>query len=185
MKYTGQTSYILCLLATLSFNDCLPDTPIDQEYVKLADALQLLEHQPNNIEIISRIGNLYRDMDKYEESVPYFRKAVELQPNNVQSILELAHTLNMIEETDEALKLCQSILDINPNIQEALYNYGFTLKKTGDWKSVMHEVVQALLELVGNVTPPISHSTDQSASIDSCADLIDKLTQISIHPHKK
>ncbi|HPM35408.1 MAG TPA: tetratricopeptide repeat protein, partial [Spirochaetota bacterium] len=52
---------------------------------------ELLETEPNNVEIILKIANAYKDIQDYDKAIDYYLKAIKIDPKNYDAITELGH----------------------------------------------------------------------------------------------
>ena len=42
----------------------------------------LLEKDPHNVELVTRIGNLYYDMSEYDKAIDYYEQSLSLKPDD-------------------------------------------------------------------------------------------------------
>ena len=64
---------------------------------------------------------------KFEESISYFDKILEIDPNHVGALNNKAVALDKLGKFEEAISLYDKLIEINPNDVNVLYNIGAIL----------------------------------------------------------
>lgn len=81
---------------------------------------RFLDHHPNDIPAITRIGSILLQTGKSLEAFPYFEKAAALAPDDAASQFNLAINHNRMGNVAEGMKYTDRALDIDPNFVRAL-----------------------------------------------------------------
>ena len=83
-----------------------------------AKALQL---EPNNPDVLTDQGVMYRELKEYDRAVANFEKARRINPNHLQSLFNLgvvyAHDLH---QTDKAVAAWTKVIEIDPSSAQAV-----------------------------------------------------------------
>jgi len=91
----------------------------------------LIRHNPGAWIAYNNLGNLYRVMDKSDEALALYNKAIELKPDYVDAYNNLANIYGERGKSDEALALYKKVIAENPNYAIAYYNLGVFYNKMG------------------------------------------------------
>jgi serine/threonine protein kinase/predicted Zn-dependent protease len=73
------------------------------------------EMLPGSSEVALALGRVFRLEGQWNQSVAYFRQALDLDPRNLEILLQGATTYANLRQFPAALKLCDRVLDIAPN----------------------------------------------------------------------
>ena len=93
---------------------------------KLSEAIKtlLVVYDEKGYEVNVRLGWLYYQAGKFEESVSYYNKAIVLMPYAVEPHWGIALPLDALKRTDDLIPHYKKILEINPDNSVALYRMG-------------------------------------------------------------
>jgi cytochrome c-type biogenesis protein CcmH/NrfG len=99
------------------------------ELKKVADAqvqplLEKLKNNPNDLELLANIGNVYYDGQLYPNAIEFYQRALKLQPNNTNIRTDMATAYWYSGNADEAIKEFQKSLSYEPNKPNTLFNLG-------------------------------------------------------------
>jgi cytochrome c-type biogenesis protein CcmH/NrfG len=86
--------------------------------------LAQLKTDPNNFEVLVKLGNTYYDGQAYPQSIEYYEKALKIQPNNPDVRTDLGTSYWYTGDPDKALANFQKSLSIRPNHAGTLFNVG-------------------------------------------------------------
>ena len=79
-----------------------------------------LELQPNNPDVITDQGVMYRELGAHDKAIANFKKANELDPKHIQSLYNLgvvyAHDL---KDADKAAQAWRRVIDVAPGSPQA------------------------------------------------------------------
>jgi cytochrome c-type biogenesis protein CcmH/NrfG len=91
---------------------------------KAAPLLEKLKSDPNNSDLLSQVGNIYKSTHQFQEAAGYYEKALKVDPKNVPIRTELASCMYYNGDVDGALRQLQQSLRDKPNDANALFNLG-------------------------------------------------------------
>ncbi len=115
---------------------------------RTAEALGLFEKalslDPNHIESLLWLGNLYRAEDNLTEAIRLHRKARGINERNVEVLLALAQDLEEAKRFEEALQTLNDILRLDPGHLTALIRKRDLFVRLEQWHEAL-EVQQRLL----------------------------------------
>lgn len=75
------------------------------------------------------MGWMLCENEKFEESLFYFNKALELDPNNFYILHSKGYALENLGKYQEALKYYDKVLNVNPGDENGLKGRESVLKK--------------------------------------------------------
>jgi cytochrome c-type biogenesis protein CcmH/NrfG len=102
-------------------------TPAQQKEMlnqSLAPLLETLKTNPDDVDTIVKVGNLYYDGQQYQEAVQYYRLAAKSQPKNADLLTDLGTSLWYTGDADGAIAEFQTALKYQPNHPGTLFNLG-------------------------------------------------------------
>jgi tetratricopeptide (TPR) repeat protein len=82
-------------------------------------------------EYLSSLGTALQRLDRHEEALKAFDKAVQLKPGDADLWKDLGSALAELKRTDEALLSFQHALKLKPDHWDAAYRAGFMLRELG------------------------------------------------------
>jgi len=102
-----------------------PQMPSLEDLKRMAEPLLAkLKTDPNNSDLLNKIGTLYKATHQFKEAAGYYQKAVDVDPKNVAARTELASCLFYQGDADGAIHQCQQSLRYDPNDANSLFNLG-------------------------------------------------------------
>ena len=109
--------------------DPLAATPTAGQLKKMADTqaaplLDNLKSDPNNAELLARIGNIYYDVKQYPEAIDYYHRSLRLQPANAAVRTDMGTAYWYSGNADTALAEFDKALTYEPNKANTLFNIG-------------------------------------------------------------
>jgi cytochrome c-type biogenesis protein CcmH/NrfG len=110
-------------------------TPEQMKAVGNAQATPLLEKlqsDPNNAELLARIGNVYYDMQQYPIAINYYQQSLKLQPANTDVRTDMATAYWYTGDADTAIVEFKKSLSYEPNKPNTLFNLGIV-----EWQGKM------------------------------------------------
>jgi len=97
--------------------------PKDAELDRQVKALMtMLESEPNNVEAMTALGNLYFDHSMWKEAQRWYLKSLEAKPGDANVMTDYAVVLRNLGKGQEALSLLDKVLAKDPAHWQALYN---------------------------------------------------------------
>jgi tetratricopeptide (TPR) repeat protein len=98
---------------------------------KVAQEINELERgislNPENVEALIRLGNLYFDTDRPEKAIIAYNKALELDPNSPDVLTDLGVMYRRKGQPLEAIKAFDKAIKINPRHEASRFNKGVVL----------------------------------------------------------
>jgi tetratricopeptide (TPR) repeat protein len=103
--------------------------PTPEQMKKMADtqAAPLLEQakaNPNDPDLLGKIGNIYYDVQDYPTSIAYYQRVLKIQPTNADVRTDLATAYWYTGNPDSAIQEFNKALTYEPNKANALFNLG-------------------------------------------------------------
>ena len=92
-----------------------------------------LQNHPDSYEANFSLACLYSDHQKYEQALPFFKKAVEIVPASAKAHIMIGEIYFLQESYLEAGENCLKALEIEPDNSEALNNLGVLLFIQGEY----------------------------------------------------
>jgi len=102
-------------------------TPAQQKEMldqSVAPLLETLKTNPDDVDTIVKVGNLYYDGQQYQEAVQYYRLAAKSQPKNADLLTDLGTSLWYTGDADGAIAEFQKALKYQPDHPGTLFNLG-------------------------------------------------------------
>jgi cytochrome c-type biogenesis protein CcmH/NrfG len=102
-------------------------TPAQQKEMldqSAAPLLEALKTNPDDVDTIVKVGNLYYDGRQYPEAIKYYRLAAKIQPKNADLLTDLGTSLWYTGDADGAIAEFQTALKYQPNHPGTLFNLG-------------------------------------------------------------
>lgn len=89
-----------------------------------APLLDAVNKNPNDVEALANLGNVYYDGEQYPEAIKYYQRALEVNPNNPDVRTDLGTAYWYLGDPDRALAEFKKSLKIRPNHPGTLFNMG-------------------------------------------------------------
>jgi cytochrome c-type biogenesis protein CcmH/NrfG len=86
--------------------------------------LAQLKTNPNDLETLEKLGNLYYDSQAYPQAIEVYEKALNLQPTNADVRTDLGTAYWYTGNADKAIASFEQALAIRPNHPGTLFNLG-------------------------------------------------------------
>ncbi|MBD3194706.1 MAG: tetratricopeptide repeat protein [Candidatus Lokiarchaeota archaeon] len=81
-----------------------------------------LNLDPDNKDILIRIGLSYRLKKEYDSAIEWYEKALEIDPDDVLALNNIGYAYECKEEIEKAIKMFEKALQIEPSYELALLN---------------------------------------------------------------
>ncbi|MGD1025225.1 MAG: tetratricopeptide repeat protein [Candidatus Sulfotelmatobacter sp.] len=103
--------------------------PSLEDMKKMADTkagplIDKLKTDPNNVDLLTQVGNIYKATHQFKDAATYYDKIVQIDPRNVAMRTELASCLYYNGDVDGALGQIQQSLHYDPKDANSLFNLG-------------------------------------------------------------
>lgn len=116
----------------------------------IVDAKAVLALDSNNVVMLNNMGVIMTDLDRAEESLPYFIKAFELAPERSELIGNIGWGYLCAERYDESLIWYNREVETNPNSGFGYSNRGYLKIQMGDLKGAKRDLKKAIKYDVSN-----------------------------------
>jgi tetratricopeptide (TPR) repeat protein len=88
---------------------------------------EILRKDPNNLQALINIGNLYFDTRQDLAAIEHYRRALSLDPRNVNVRTDLAVCYRRSGNPDRAIEELKKVISIDPRHPQSRYNLGVIL----------------------------------------------------------
>jgi cytochrome c-type biogenesis protein CcmH/NrfG len=120
---------------------------------KAAPLLEKLKSDPNNTDLLTKVGDLYQATHQFKEAAGYYDKALHVDPKNVPIRTQMASCLYYGGDVDGAISQLQQALHFDPKDANSLFNLGMIkLQGKNDSKGAL-AAWQLLLKSNPQLTP--------------------------------
>jgi cytochrome c-type biogenesis protein CcmH/NrfG len=89
-----------------------------------APLLEQLQKDPNNPDLLNKIGTMYRATHQFKTAIDYYQKSLAINPKNVGARTDLASCLYYLGDVDGALAQLNKSLTYDPKHAGTLMNIG-------------------------------------------------------------
>jgi cytochrome c-type biogenesis protein CcmH/NrfG len=101
------------------------DGPSPEQVAKSAEPLAAqLKTDPNNFELLAKLGNVYYDGHLFPQAIDYYDKALKIQPNNPDVRTDLGTAYWYSGDPDKAIENFKKSLAVRPNHAGTMFNLG-------------------------------------------------------------
>ena len=100
---------------------------------------KLLTDNPQSIEGLFHLGNLYFDQKDYEKALVQFNTMLEVKPNHFTALYNKAYALKCLGRMHEAIPVYEQVIAIKPDYNIAHLGLSYALLATGQLKRGFEE----------------------------------------------
>lgn len=90
---------------------------------KVAPLLEDLQRDPNNPELLAKIGHSYLAAQQFQSAQPYFEQSVSVKPT-AETLNELSFVEYSLGDIDKSIATLQHALKLDPRNPKLLFNLG-------------------------------------------------------------
>jgi cytochrome c-type biogenesis protein CcmH/NrfG len=101
----------------------------DATIQQLADLQACVANNPNNLNCMLDLANLYYDLGQYPQSQTAFEAAVKLDPHNVGALVKLAGSYIRQNNFSQAVTTLEEAVSLQPDSPELHLLLGLSLSK--------------------------------------------------------
>ncbi len=94
------------------------------ELMQIQNLKDMLARNPNDLEHLVMLGNMYFDLGKHDLALDPYEKALQLRPDDGNVRVDYAVSLFNTGKNDQATAELQRVIKENPSHQTAYYNLG-------------------------------------------------------------
>ena len=88
--------------------------------------------EPNNTELILKLGHLLNDSGFYEKAIERYKKYLSVKPNEPDVIVDMGVCYFQLSDFNLAIEVMESAIKINPKHQIACFNLGIVNSAAGN-----------------------------------------------------
>lgn len=121
------------------------DNDFAEENMQIESLINQLSTDAKNNTLYIEIGNRLFDIQKYEESIKYYKQSLKLNPDNTDVRIDLGVAYFNSQNPDAALIEIEKALKINPNHKQGLFNLGIIYLNLGN-KELAKSSLNKLIE---------------------------------------
>jgi cytochrome c-type biogenesis protein CcmH/NrfG len=92
--------------------------------VQAAVKLEQLKSDPNNVELLTELGNIYYDGKQYPTAIDYYHRALKIQPADTSLRTDMATAYWSMGDADMAITEFNKSLGYEPTKANTLFNLG-------------------------------------------------------------
>jgi cytochrome c-type biogenesis protein CcmH/NrfG len=89
-----------------------------------APVIAQLKSDPNNSDLLYKLGNIYYDAQQYADAVDYYERCLKINPKATDVRTDMATAYHFMGQTDRALQEYGEVLKIDGTHANALFNTG-------------------------------------------------------------
>jgi len=89
-----------------------------------APLMAQLKADPNNADLLYKIGNLYYDAQQYPEAIQYYEQSLKINPKGTDVRTDLGTAYHLVGKPDQAIQEYDEVLKIDGKHANALFNEG-------------------------------------------------------------
>jgi len=102
-------------------------TPAQMQHMadtQVAPLLEKLKSDPNNVDLLANIGNVYYDAQLFPSAIEYYQRALKIQPSNTSIRTDMATAYWYVGKADDAIAEFNKSLSYEPTKPNTLFNLG-------------------------------------------------------------
>jgi tetratricopeptide (TPR) repeat protein len=133
MKAVSVSLLLPALAALPACKKAEPPPPQGGNAVRMSDLSEItnykeiLKRDPNNLQALINIGNLYYDSGQDQMAVEHYRRALAIDPGNTNVRVDMAVLLRRQGNPDGAIEELKKAISVSPRHAQARYNLGVIL----------------------------------------------------------
>ena len=130
--------FVLIVLGVLSRQQCHAYKSLENLYG------DIIRKNPGSWMAHNNLALHYKSLDRFDDSVRYYKKALQIGPNEVQSLVNLGIVLGLQGKEDEAMYYFKRTLQVDPNSSDAHFNIGTMLGSWGKFEESASHLYRAV-----------------------------------------
>lgn len=107
---------------------------LDSSYrsAALASYRHVLELEPEDVEALQGVGNIYYDFEEFDKAIDYYQRYLSLKPDDANVRTDLGTMYLYSNNVDRAIDEYQAVLAKHPEFFQAYFNLGVAYQEKGD-----------------------------------------------------
>lgn len=132
-KVTALAVVLLSQLAAVGCRKKEPPRRTGEEAISLGalneieNYREILRKDPNNLQALINIGNLYYDTRQDQLAIDHYQRALSIAPRNVNVRTDMAVCYRRTGNPDKAVEELKKVISIDPRHPQSRYNLGVIL----------------------------------------------------------
>jgi len=131
-------AFVLIVLGVLTWQQCHAYKDLETLYG------DIIRKNPGSWMAHNNLALHYKSLEKFDDAVRYYKKALQIGPNEVQSLVNLGIVLGLQGKEDEAMYYFNRTLQVNPNSSDAHFNIGTMLGSQGKLEEAVSHLYKAV-----------------------------------------
>lgn len=124
-----QTGVVQAQAAAQAGMGSAAQTPSREQMRQMAETeavpvIAQLKSDPNNSDLLYKLGNIYYDAQQYADAVNYYERCLKINPKATDVRTDMATAYHFMGQTDRALQEYGEVLKIDGTHANALFNTG-------------------------------------------------------------
>ena len=101
-----------------------PENVMGSVRAQIEHLRELAKEDPQNVEILIALGNMYYDAGMAEPAVEYYDRVLAIEADNVDVMVDKATMLRTLKRPDDAVEILQKVIELAPKHEHAWFNMG-------------------------------------------------------------
>ena len=114
-------------------------------YTVIQTAKKLLLRYKDSVALLNILGMSNAKINKYEDAIINYKKAIELSPDNATTFFHLGILYHDLNKYSEAIKSYKKAILCKPNYIDPLFNLSFIHKELGNYKKAVDLLEKIIL----------------------------------------
>jgi Flp pilus assembly protein TadD len=93
--------------------------------------LALISKDPENADLLTRLGDLYFENKRFEQAIEEYNKVLKINPADVDTYNDLGLALHYTGSSDTAIETLRKGTEVTPSYQRIWLSLGFVLSQAG------------------------------------------------------
>jgi len=119
-----------------------------EEEIRLSKSI--LEKDPNNVQALINLGNVYFDTERYQEAIDAYSKALAINPKNPDVRTDMGIMYRKLGQFDKAVEAFRQAAQYDPRHLNSRFNLGIVLEND---KKDFQAAIQAWEDFLKVVSP--------------------------------
>lgn len=103
------------------------DHPPTEAAQMLMALQQKIDQDPQNVELLTQIANLYYDLGQYDKAADFYQQSLNIRPGAADIETDLATCFHYLGQEDKSLEILEKVLQYQPGFPQAMFNKGAVL----------------------------------------------------------
>ena len=107
--------------------------------------LKALSIKPSNVAVLSRLGFIYLQDNRYTQAIDTYRKVTELDPQQPNAFFNLGYIYAVTEDYTRAKEMYTRVVELAPAfLDEALFNLAMVQEQLGERRQSLKSLERAI-----------------------------------------